>query len=143
MRIDKIVQLADDSNPAYFKFMLDLSGLAVTSVKAAVALLNSGHVKSLAYIVKEHFATMEGCLTPEQLLFRSATIDHWDEACMLAEAIEAAAPGTAAKAVDPFGNTPHWYALYNISDEDKDGMRRYIGLLTKSAATPAAPTTSA
>ena len=135
--IDGIVRLADDGNPAYFKLMLDVSGLEVATVKSVVALLNAGHARSLAYIVREHFNTMGGCLSPEQLLFHSATLGDWDDACVLATAVETAAPGTAAMAVDPFGNTPLWYALYNGNWDDREGCARYFGRLADLGCDPA------
>lgn len=135
-RIDRIVSLADDSNPAYFKLMLDIAGLRVDSVGAVLALLDAGHAKSLAYLVREHFDMLGGCLTPEQLLFHCATLDCWDDACELAEAVETAAPGTAAKAVDPFGNTPLWYVLYNGGRCDTEGLARYAALLKSLGCDP-------
>ena len=137
--MEKIVGLANDANPAFFKLTLDISGLNVSSVGSVVALLRTGHVKSLAYLVREDFKMLGGCLTPGQLLFHSAVMEDWHDARELAKAVEAAAPGTARTALDPFGNNPVWYALYNWNEGDRKGMAKYAALLESLGCDPDRP----
>lgn len=129
-RTARIADLANDGNPAYFKLMLDLEGLAVDSERVVIELIRRGHVRSLAYIVGNAFESLKkGCMTPAQLLFHSSTIRDWRAAAELAEAVETAAPGTAANATDVFGNTPVWYTLYNDHRDDAQGLAKYVKTL--------------
>ena len=132
----RLVGLADDANPAYFKLMADLAGLAVDTIPSAVALMDAGHIRSLAYIVAEFYGTMKECLTPTQLLFHASTLNDLAGARELALAVEKAAPGTAAKAIDPFGNTPLWYLLHNWHRLDEEDVSAYVDTLISLGCNP-------
>lgn len=133
----RIADMANESNPAYFRLMLDIAGLAVDSDRAVLELIRCRKTKSLAYIVRNHLASMNGCMTPEQLAFHASTLTDWEAAGELAEAVEAAAPGTLARAVDPFGNTPLWYTLYNKGyTNDEPGRKGYVERLCRLGCDP-------
>ncbi len=132
----RLVSLADDSNPAYFKLMADLAGLSVDTVPSALALMDAGQIRCLAYIVAEHYGTMKGCLTPAQLLFHASTLGDLAGARELAIAVEKAAPGTAASAIDPFGNTPIWYLLHNCHRLAKEDVSAYVDTLISLGCNP-------
>ena len=99
-------------NPGNLVLACDLEGLRF-GLKQIVYLMRYSKRNILKFILGEAPDLLPS-VNIRQMLFYVSAYGDWTTASEAATTIEAAAPGTVAKAFDCFGNTPIWYTLYSL-----------------------------
>ena len=109
MMLEKI---CNGDNPGDFALACDLEGVRF-GLKQIVYLMRNRKQNILKFILGEAPDLLR-TLDLRKMLFYVSAYGNWKMAAEALAAIESAAPGTAASAVDHFGNTPIWYTLYDL-----------------------------
>ena len=106
-------EFSRDDNPGYFRLMCDMHGSRIGLRQFAFLMMHRRR-NILKYIVEDCADDLLKSLSLEQVLFYVSAYGNWSIATEIADSIESVAPGTVARAVDQFGNTPIWYTLYEL-----------------------------
>ncbi len=137
-----MVRICSGDNPGDLVLACDLEGVRF-GLKQITYLMRNKKPNILKFILGEAPDLLR-TLDLRMMLFYVSAYGDWKMAAEALGAIEAAAPGTAAGAVDHFGNTPIWYTLYDLDtthqydsvrhpaaarENGEDARREYVKML--------------
>lgn len=105
-------RICSGDNPGNLVLACDLEGVRF-GLKQIIYLMKNRKLNILKFILGEAPDLLR-TLDLSKMLFYVSAYGDWKMAAEAAAAIESAAPGTAASAIDHFGNTPIWYTLYDL-----------------------------